>query len=399
MSLTMSWMRRATAAPTAAAGAPAPNDGGRVQAALAALQAAVACLDTAILVVDRELRVVASNPAADRLWSLAEPAPGLPARATGLARLPEAHDAVQAMVAGSAAAAGGGWRRRLRTPDGRTLDVAIHRLPTGEGLVAARDVSESVRLETSRRDFVAALSHELRTPLTSIQGYAEMLQDAGLPGPLRAESLEVILQNTARLSRLAQDLVTLSSLETGAYPFRFERLGVATLARPALAVVAPLALEHGCELREETLEPATLRGDRDALHRVLLNLLENAILHGRPPAASGVTPSVTLSGRREGGDYVLRVRDNGPGIGSADQPRVFERFYQIGVGHTHIPGAPRRGTGLGLAVVKHIVREHGGEAGLQSALGEGSTFLVRLPLQEENHAAGRAGGAHDGSAA
>jgi two-component system phosphate regulon sensor histidine kinase PhoR len=391
MSLTMSWMRRTPAAPAADAVAPVPGELGRAQAALASLQAAVACLDTAILVVDRDLHVVASNPAADRLWSLAEPAPGIRPRAAGLARLPEVHGAVQTMVRGDATE-GEAWRRRLRTADGRTLDIALHRLPGGEGLVAARDVSESVRLETSRRDFVAALSHELRTPLTSIQGYAEMLQDAGLPDALRAESLDVILQNTARLSRLAQDLVTLSSLETGAYPFRFEPLEAAELARPALAVVAPLALEHGCELREEGLEPATLRGDRDALHRVLLNLLENAILHGRPPAASGVAPKVTLSGRREGDRYVLRVRDNGPGIGSADQPRVFERFYQIGAGHTHTLGTPRRGTGLGLAVVKHIVREHGGEAALHSALGEGSTFLVRLPLQD-------AGARQDGSAA
>ncbi len=379
MSLTMSWMRRPAAVPDAA-----PADAARQYAALASLQAVLACLDTAILVVDRELRVVAANPAADRLWALAEPAPGIPARAAGLARLPEAHDAVLSIAAaapGDGAAAGGPWRRRLRAPDGRTLDIAIHRLATGECLIAARDVSESVRLETSRRDFVAALSHELRTPLTSIQGYAEMLQDAALPPDLRAESLEVILQNTARLSRLAQDLVTLSSLETGAYPFRFEPLDAAALARPALAVVAPLALEHGCALHEEALEPATLRGDRDALHRVLLNLLENAILHGRPPAAPGEAPAVFLSGRREGARYVLRVRDNGPGIGSADQPRVFERFYQIGAGHTHAPGAVRRGTGLGLAVVKHIVREHGGETSLESALGQGSTFLVRLPLE------------------
>jgi two-component system phosphate regulon sensor histidine kinase PhoR len=376
----MNWLRRVAPATTAEA-APAAAERTPARNLHAALEAAIGRLDAAVLVVDRELRVLAANPAAERLWFLAEPAPGVPARAAGLSRLPEVHDAVLAALGGAENPdPAAEWRRRVRTADGRTLDAAVHRLATGDCLIAARDVSESVRLETSRRDFVAALSHELRTPLTSIQGYAEMLQDASLPDTLRAESLEVILQNTARLSRLAQDLVTLSSLETGAYPFRFERIEAATLARPALAVVAPLALEYGCQLHGDMFEAATLRGDRDALHRVLLNLLENAILHGRPPAVPGTAPAVTLSGRREDGRYVLRVSDNGPGIGSADQPRVFERFYQIGAGHTHTQDAPRRGTGLGLAVVKHIVREHGGETGLESALGAGSTFLVRLPL-------------------
>ncbi|HVA63441.1 MAG TPA: ATP-binding protein [Terriglobales bacterium] len=329
-------------------------------------------VETAILAIRRDHHRLYANPAAERLWALGpEPA----GRVTSLARLPE-------LMAGLEEVAGGGpaWRRRLLLPDERSWEVAVTPLDTQGGCVlVARDVSEGVRLETVRRDFVAALSHELRTPLTSIQGYAELLQQPDLAPADRAEYLDVIVQNTERLNRLAQDLVLLSSLETGAYQFRFERLPADSLAAPALAVMAPLARELHCRLELAASQPGWVYADRDALHRVLLNLLENAMVHGRAQGERAPPLKVLLSGRAEGRDYVWRVRDNGPGIAAGDQARVFERFYQVGAGHT-TPARGRRGAGLGLAVVKHVVREHGGEVAVESALGQGSTFLVRLPL-------------------
>jgi len=197
-------------------------------------------VETAILAIRRDHHRLYANPAAERLWALGpEPA----GRVTSLARLPE-------LMAGLEEVAGGGpaWRRRLLLPDERSWEVAVTPLDTQGGCVlVARDVSEGVRLETVRRDFVAALSHELRTPLTSIQGYAELLQQPDLAPADRAEYLDVIVQNTERLNRLAQDLVLLSSLETGAYQFRFERLPADSLAAPALAVMAPLARELHCQ--------------------------------------------------------------------------------------------------------------------------------------------------------
>lgn len=342
------------------------------------LRAVLSQVDTAILAVDREHHRLYANPAAERLWALG---PDASARVTALARLPE-------LLAGldEVGTQGGAWRRRLTLPDERTLEVNISALDAEAGsVILARDVSENVRLEMVRRDFIAALSHELRTPLTSIQGYAEMLRRSPEPNAAtRAEFLDIVIENTGRLSRLAQDLVLLSSLETGAYPFRFEPLDATTLVPPALAVMAPLAQDFKCQLLALDFDPGVVWGDRDALHRVLLNLIENAIVHGS--AADRTVPlQIELSGSRENEHYVWRVSDNGPGIGSADQPRVFERFYQVGSAHTSGPTRRQRGAGLGLAVVKHVVREHGGEVAVESRLGEGSTFLIRLPLSQNGN--------------
>ncbi len=329
-------------------------------------------VEAAVLAITPDHHRLYANPAAERLWALG---PDPAARVTALARLPE-------LLAGLQQVASDGlpWRRRLLLPDERSWELVLTPLaPPGGCVLVARDVTEGVRLETVRRDFVAALSHELRTPLTSIQGYAELLQQPGLAPAARTEYLDIIVQNTERLNRLAQDLVLLSSLETGAYQFRFERLQAASLAPPALAVMAPLAHELGCRLALAESQPGWVFADRDAMHRVLLNLLENAMVHGRAQGERAAPLEVSLGGRREGADYVWRIHDNGPGISAGDQARVFERFYQVGAGHT-ASARGRRGAGLGLAVVKHVVREHGGEAAVESVLGQGSTFLVRLPL-------------------
>ncbi|HEY7837760.1 MAG TPA: ATP-binding protein [Terriglobales bacterium] len=362
------WRRSHAAAGVAArAAADAQTDSEGLRQSTARLGAVLESVDAAVLAVDAEQRRWYSNSAANRLL------PSLP-------RLPQL---VQWME--SVASSGEPWNSRLEMPDGRTLEVHITPLGGAGGggavsgcVVVARDITDRVHLETARRDFIAGISHELRTPLTSIQGYAEMLR--GSPEPeaeVRAEYLDIIVRNTARLTRLARDLVTLSSLETRTYPFHFEPVEAASLGAPALDVVAPLARERGCRLALGTLGSGWLRADREALHRVLLNLLENALVHG----GGGPGVAVELSGEIEGGAYVYRVRDTGAGISSSDQPRVFERFYRVDRSHASTAGG--HGSGLGLALVKHIVREHGGEVELASSLGAGTTVTVRLPLAPE----------------
>ncbi|TAN22285.1 MAG: hypothetical protein EPN33_08430 [Acidobacteria bacterium] len=296
-------------------------------------------------------------------------------------------------------ASGQPWSGRMPLPDERTLQLRISPLAlrggwagalgapspaerqaagaAGRGcLVSARDITAAVRLETTRRDFIAAISHELRTPLASIQGYAEMLaQKPEPPAADRAAWLAVIADNAGRLARLIGDLATLSSLETGTYPFHFAALEAAALAAPALAVVTPLARERGVTLRQGALGPGQIRGDAPALERVLLNLLENAILHGHSPVETHRL-RVELSGGVRQGAYEFLVRDTGAGISTRDQPRIFERFYRVQ------PAPGRSGSGLGLALVKHIVHEHSGEVTVESTLGAGSAFRVRLPLVE-----------------
>ena len=144
-----------------------------------------------------------------------------------------------------------------------------------------------------------------------------------------------------------------------------------------------LVREHTAALKLGSVAPGRVRADAEALQRVLLNLLENAVLHGRgalhPPP--GVALEVALSGAVRGGEYVFEVADNGAGIGTSDQARIFERFYRVDRNRSATGRA--HGTGLGLALVKHLVEEQGGRVELESALGQGSRFRVRLAREVE----------------
>lgn len=362
---------RARPRPEAAAPAAAAPQGmgGRQEAPR--LRRMLDSLDTAVIALDAEHRLLYLNLAGQRLLHLAA-APALGDRLPAVARVPEVIRLLERLRPGETSRLD-----RLELADGRVWQMEIVALddPPGGAAILVRDASELARLEAVRRDFIAAVSHELRTPLTSIRGYAEILRDdPGLAAKQGGEYLDVIAANARRLERLAQDLVTLSSLESGQYPFHYRELDPAELLAPAAAVLAPLAAEQGCRVRVEAAAPGRVRADPEALHRVLLNLIENAILHG------GAGTDIFVAGRAvalESGKqaYRLEVRDTGAGIGSADQPHVFERFYRVDRSRTRSNG----GSGLGLALVKHIVREHGGEVAVSSQLGQGSTFVCTLP--------------------
>ena len=341
----------------------------------AQLQRVLESLDTAIIAADGQRRVVYANSAASRIFHLGE----LPARGkrlTTLPRIPQLLTWAQQVITSGQAQAG-----RITLPDERTLQAYVtpfESTPPGF-VVLARDITDKISLENSRRDFIAGVSHELRTPLTSIQGYTELLmQDDEMPLETRRQFLDIILSNTGRLAKLAQDLVTLSSIETGTYPFHFQIVDARTLPGPAVDVLLPHADERQCEILLEDFEPGQVRVDPDAMHRVLLNLIDNAIVHG------GKGISIHLGGVVRGKDYEITVRDTGVGIGTMDQPRVFERFYRVDKSHSRLGG----GSGLGLALVKHIVREHGGHIELSSGLGKGTTFRIRLPLASAQEATG-----------
>ncbi|MGN6593165.1 MAG: sensor histidine kinase [Terriglobales bacterium] len=358
----MKWRHAEAGTPAAA-----PAAGGAAHERAERLEAVLRNMDAAVVEFDARLQGRFLNPAAERL----------------LERLPRLPQLL--VPAAAAVREGASWQGRVELPDERTLEAAItplHGVEAPGAVLVARDVTATVRLETTRRDFIAALSHELRTPLASIRGYGELLTlhaDAA-PGE-RQTWLQGMLESAERLTRLAADLTTLSSLETGTYPLRLETMEAAGLAEPVLRVMRPQALAAGATLVNGAWAPGRIRGDAAALHRLLLNLVENALRHGidrrgdagREPAGAGLR--VELSGRTEGGEYLLQVRDNGAGIASTDLPRVFERFYRA-------PGRAAEGTGLGLALVKHIAQEHGGTVAVESELGRGSSFTVRLPREE-----------------
>jgi two-component system phosphate regulon sensor histidine kinase PhoR len=261
---------------------------------------------------------------------------------------------------------------------GRAFDVTAAPLPDGGAVAVLRDLTETERVEKTRRDFIANVSHELRTPLTSIQGYSETLLDST---PENAghnrEFLEIIRKNASRMARLTEDLLTLARVESGETRFDPERVPPIELLHDAEESFREIARGQGVDVHirnsqdgnaaAETL-PIVL-ADREAIHQVFSNLIENAMKYGRSGSR------IVLGARPVKRGVEFYVQDFGAGIASEHLPRLFERFYRIDKARSRESG----GTGLGLAIAKHIVLAHGGSIRAESEIARGATFLFTLP--------------------
>jgi two-component system phosphate regulon sensor histidine kinase PhoR len=275
---------------------------------------------------------------------------------------------------------------------GRAFDVTAAPLPDGGAVAVLRDLTETERVEKTRRDFIANVSHELRTPLTSIQGYAETLLDTTPDNvaPTR-EFLEIIRKNASRMSRLTEDLLTLARVESGETRFDSEPVPPAELLHDAEESFREIARTHGIDLRIEDMQiqgshapdlknhesslqklPQVL-ADREAIHQVFSNLIDNALKYGSNYGASG--GRIVLGARPLPHAVEFFVQDFGAGIASEHLPRLFERFYRVDKARSRESG----GTGLGLAIAKHIMLAHGGSIRAESELAHGSIFLFTLP--------------------
>jgi two-component system, OmpR family, phosphate regulon sensor histidine kinase PhoR len=271
---------------------------------------------------------------------------------------------------------------------GRAFDVTAAPLPDGGAVAVLRDLTETERVEKTRRDFIANVSHELRTPLTSIQGYSETLLDLSseISGPHR-EFLEIIRKNAARMSRLTEDLLTLARVESGETRFDTESVPPVELLHDAEESFREVAPSQGVDLQIVGLEASDqhgphgsvealplVRADREAIHQVFSNLIDNAMKYGR--SGGRVTLGARPAKRGIGFGVEFYVQDFGAGIASEHLPRLFERFYRVDKARSRESG----GTGLGLAIAKHIVLAHGGSIRAESELNHGSTFLFTLPI-------------------
>jgi two-component system phosphate regulon sensor histidine kinase PhoR len=223
-------------------------------------------------------------------------------------------------------------------------------------------------------DFVNKVSHDLRTPLTSIRMFVETLQLGRLQDPVRqAEALEIIAEETARLSGLINRLLDWARMESGKRSYQLQRSEVPRIVDAALQAFEPQRLSQPVEVtREVATGLPQVWGDPQALTEALLNLLNNALKY------TGPVKKIAVSATRNGGTVVLRVADNGPGIAPREQKRIFDKFYR---GKDPITRAVE-GTGLGLSMVKHIVAGHGGQVSVQSDVGKGATFTIVLPAAE-----------------
>jgi two-component system phosphate regulon sensor histidine kinase PhoR len=342
----------------------------RVQTSQRELETLLNSMQDAVIAVDVDGRVQWANRSMDRL--LLRP-PRLNAPLIDSVRDPDFLKAIQ-----EAARDQIGTSARSNTiASGRSFDVTAAPMPGGGAVAVLRDLTETERMEKSRRDFIANVSHELRTPLTSIQGYTETLLDGPLADNHVREFLEIIRKNAARMSRLTEDLLTLARVESGEHRFDVQRVSAEELLQDALESFREVARSYGVELVIENSVPdGHVNADREAIHQIFSNLIENALKYAAPGK------KVILGARAAASGVEFYARDFGPGISSEHLPRLFERFYRVDKARSRESG----GTGLGLAIAKHIVLAHGGTIRAESELNHGSTFLFTLTASEADSA-------------
>ncbi|MGI6453943.1 MAG: sensor histidine kinase [Syntrophomonadaceae bacterium] len=246
----------------------------------------------------------------------------------------------------------------LKTPDGEV-----------DGAVAVfHDITDAIEFRQMRSEFVGNVSHELRTPLTSIKGFVETLLDGAMENnDICRKFLSIIDAETERLTRLIEDLLTLSAIESKELTMRPQSVCLQRSIRQVMNIMGPQISEKKLHV-ELIYMPgmAKIYADEDLLGQVLINLLDNAIKYSPPEG------KIIIRCRQSGNRVITTVSDSGIGIPPESKPRVFERFYRVDKARSRTRG----GTGLGLAIVKHIVELHGGDIFVCSEYGKGATFGV-----------------------
>lgn len=326
-----------------------------------------------LIIFDRGGAVVHANEAAEAAFGAIKP--DLPLLLKF--RAPEMQSLIEGVLDGRNGSLTAEYVERV--PFERVFRVTASAVGRGTGLfvLAFKDQSESRRIDRMRADFIANASHELRTPLASIAGFVETLR-----GPARNDAnardqfLQIMQNQTGRMARLIDDLLSLSRLEMKPYLKPGVKVDLRQTVEAVIASLAPLAAETGVVVERDFAEgPLEVHGDRDELFQVFQNLLENACKYGQ----SGGRVEVSMRRVSEAGEPELEVtvRDFGPGIPAEHIPRVTERFYRVDVETSRA----QKGTGLGLSIVKHILSRHNGRLTIRSELGKGSAFTVSLPAR------------------
>ncbi len=333
-----------------------------------------------VLVVDERGRIQVVNEALRRLFSLPQEAIGK--SLLELIRHSELEDAIrQAITTGKRST----FDLTLPSSPGKNVEVYVAPIAPfprperkgeeREGAIAVfHDISRLKELERVRQDFVANVSHELRTPLSTIKGYAETLLDGALKEEVAFSFVQVIKKHADRLTKIVEDLLMLSKIESGEFLMHREPLSLAEVIDDVLELIQGAADKKKVTMVKDHLSESLLvEADRKDLEQILINLLDNAIKYNRE--GGRVLISVARKGTQE---VEVSIQDNGIGIPKEDLPRLFERFYRVDKGRSKELG----GTGLGLSIVKHLVHAHGGRVWVESRLGEGSTFYFTLPAYQ-----------------
>ena len=251
---------------------------------------------------------------------------------------------------------------------------AAEQTPYG-ALVVIHDVTEQRKNEQMRREFVANVSHELRTPLTNIRSYAETIMDSGdeMPPALRGNFLGVIVSEADRMTRIVQDLLTLSKFDYGKMEMNIARFPFAKAVSGVYEAVVLDAQNHGHQLTLHLPDHLPeVDGDRERIEQVIMNIVSNAIKY--TPDGGKIDMTAGVSGQQ----VFVRIADNGIGIPEKDLPRLFERFYRVDKARSRASG----GTGLGLSIAKEILNQHHGDITIDSVYGQGTTVTITLPIAQ-----------------
>jgi two-component system phosphate regulon sensor histidine kinase PhoR len=368
------------------AGPPAPStdvnpllQSASPRADLSALQGVLDALPDPVVAIDLSSVVVAFNSKAAAIAPALQVGDSLSLRF----RMPAVIAAVRrAIASGDAQRAEFTERSRAERWYEAHINPALLSLTRSDSpthfLLTFHDLTQARRIEQMRADFVANASHELRTPLAAVSGFIDTLRGAAKSDAAARERFLAIMQVQAeRMGRLIDDLLSLSRIELREHLTPDTPIELTSIIRQVIDSLQPRAQERGVEISVTApAEPLMLCGDRDELIRVFENLVENALKY----AASGKRVDIRLESCPDqgaaNGEAKVLVRDYGPGIAPEHLPRLTERFYRVDVEQSRAVG----GTGLGLALVKHILNRHGGRLTIESSPGAGSTFTVALPL-------------------
>ena len=333
-------------------------------------------MQNGILAVDSDLHIVLINPAAKQML-------GISGSAEGTSISEASHDVKLNSVFTDAMAQEGVYTCDViaRTAVGRArrpLRLYVTSLRDDGNTVGAlalvEDVTELKRLEQVRTDFAANVSHELKTPLTSIKGFVETLQAGAINKPEMAQKfLNIIMLEADRLTRLINDILSISKLESGDDKVEMQALPLNTMAADICDLLRMHAEQKHITVTCTENAPQTLIwGNPDRVKQMLINLIDNAIKYTLDGG------SVTVAVYKDDTTAYFSCSDTGIGIADENIPRLFERFYRVDKGRSRSMG----GTGLGLAIVKHIVMSMNGHIEVHSKLGEGTEFLISLPLYD-----------------
>ncbi|HEV2835419.1 MAG TPA: ATP-binding protein [Pyrinomonadaceae bacterium] len=324
-----------------------------------------------LLVVNKDMRVVASNPAARKLFS-----PSVSKlqsqRLTELTRNPAIYSAFLDGLQGQEVS---GVKVETHGPERQVFDLRVVPIGNANGhgaegaLGVFSDITRTERLELVRQEFLSNVSHELRTPLTAIMAFVETLETGAKEDPESCQRfLSIIRKNASRMHELIDDILELTAIEGGNVQLRAAPVELNPLVNEVYGSLAAHAQARNIKLENEVAPDIVVYADSRRLEQMLTNLVENAIKFNRDDG--------TVTVRHESGtrDQIV-VEDNGDGIPAQHLARLFERFYRIDRARSREMG----GTGLGLAIVKHLALLHGGEVAVESELGKGSRFTIYLP--------------------